>query len=405
MKFRLIYLIGCLFLAGLCSAQSLPDLEIDVVYLASDYLEGRETGKEGEKKAASYIAKRFGEIGIQPVGGDQSWYQYFDFTFNPNPHAMGGEARKGKNVVGLLDNGAEYTIIIGAHYDHLGYGAFGSRHLGDPEIHNGADDNASGTAALIYLAEALKQSEFNSYNYLFLAFSGEELGLYGSKYYVNHPLLPLDKVSCMLNMDMIGRLNEEKTLVVNGTGTSPVWKEIIPKLEVDGIHPKMNDSGIGASDHTSFYLKDIPALHFFTGGHNDYHKPVDDASLVNFEGLKSVSDYILALIEQLQSKGKLAFTKTKQEGNQRTAAAFKVTLGVMPDYVFNGKGMRIDGVIDDRPASKAGLENGDIIIQMGDMEIKDIYDYMEGLSTFEKGQRTFITIKRGEDVMKKEVIF
>lgn len=405
MKLRISYILFCLLFVGSMAAQSLQDLEIDVVYLASDYLQGRETGKDGEKKAAAYIAKRLGEVGIKPMGDDQSWYQYFDFTFNPNPHAQGGEARKGKNVVGLLDNGADYTIVIGAHYDHLGHGAFGSRYLGDPKIHNGADDNASGTAGLIYLAEALKHSDIKSFNFLFLAFSGEELGLYGSKYFVNHPLMPLEKISCMINMDMVGRLNKEKTLVINGTGTSPVWKKIIPEIKVDDIQVKMNDSGIGASDHTSFYLKDIPALHFFTGNHQDYHKPQDDASRVNFEGLKSVTDYIMVMLEKLDKKGKLEFTKTKEDENKRTVSAFKVTLGVMPDYVYNGKGMRVDGVIDGRPASSAGLEDGDVIIQMGDMEIKDIYDYMDGLSKFEKGQRTFITIKRGDDVLKKEVVF
>ena len=380
------------------------DLRVDVVYLASDYLEGRETGKQGEKLAAEYIADRFEEIGLSPKGTEGSWYHAFDFKFNPNPHAADGEARTGMNVVGYIDNGAATTVVIGAHYDHIGMGEFGSRHTGEPGIHNGADDNASGVAGMIRLADHLKNSELKSNNYLFIGFSGEEMGLFGSKKYVQNPTIELSTVNYMLNMDMIGRLNEEKVLAVNGAGTSPAWKPILEKLDVDGIKVKASDSGIGPSDHTSFYLEDIPVLHFFTGQHMDYHKPIDDSHLINFEGLKSVTDLMIALIEELDGQDKLEFTETKAS-EERKAAAFKVTLGVMPDYVYDGKGMRIDGVIDGRPGKKAGLEKGDIIIGMGDMEVEDIYDYMEGLSKFKVGETTKVKVKRGEETIEKEVTF
>ncbi len=383
----------------------MQSLRVDVVYLASDLMEGRETGKPGESLAAQYIATRFAEAGLKPKGTDGTWFHPFDFQFKANPHdAAAGEPRTGKNVVGYLDKGAKTTVVIGAHYDHLGMGIEGSSlHVGEAAIHNGADDNASGVAALFYLAEHLKKSKARHNNYLFIAFSGEELGLYGSKKFTEKPTIDLSSVNYMLNMDMVGRLNEEKVLAINGAGTSPVWKEALAKIAVDGIKVKTTDSGIGPSDHTSFYLKDLPVLHFFTGQHTDYHKPGDDSQLVNYEGMLSVSQFIAQLVENLDGAGKLAFTKTKDE--QQQGASFKVTLGVMPDYVFDGEGMRIDAVMDDRPAQKAGLEKGDVVIQIGEVKVTNIYDYMEGLAKFKKGDKAMVKVKRKDEVVEKEVVF
>ncbi len=401
--FSLFLLLAVLRLTAQNPENELLGLQVDVVYLASDLLQGRETGTPGERLAAEYIAHRMAELGLQPKG-TQGWFQPFDFTYKANPHAEEGEPRTGRNVIGYLDNGAATTVVIGAHYDHLGLGGMGSLHAGKPAIHNGADDNASGVAALLYLAEKLRSSPARNNNYLFIAFSGEELGLYGSKYFVQHPTIDLSTLNYMLNMDMVGRLNDEKVLAVNGAGTSPLWKELLPQIEVGGIRTKLSDSGIGPSDHTSFYLENIPVLHFFTGQHGDYHKPADDSELVNYEGLHAVAEFILRLIEKLDERGKLPFTKTKDQ-QERRAASFKVTLGVMPDYVYDGEGMRIDGVIEGRPADKAGIQRGDVILQMGEVEVKDIYDYMEGLSKFSKGQKARVKVKRGEEVLELEVVF
>ncbi|NJL76337.1 MAG: M28 family peptidase, partial [Saprospiraceae bacterium] len=188
-----------------------------------------------------------------------------------------------------------------------------------------------------------------------------------------------------------------------GTGTSPLWKETLPKLKVNGIKIQEFESGVGASDHTSFYLENLPVLHFFTGSHEDYHKPSDDSERINFQGILDVTEYIFELIQTLDSKPKLAFTKTKDE--QRQAASFKVTLGVMPDYTYSGQGMRVDAVLDDRPGQAAGIEKGDVIIQLGDLKVKDIYDYMNGLGQFEKGQETTVVVKRGDKEFKKKVVF
>lgn len=384
----------------------LQQAKIDVVYLASDYLEGRETGSAGEKLAAEYIVHRFSQIGLSPKGDNGSWLQGFDFDFKANPHAASGEARTGHNVVAFLDNGAANTIVIGAHYDHLGMGDFSSLHAGESSIHNGADDNASGIAAMLRLATELKSGKAAGNNYLFIAFSGEELGLYGSKYFVNNPTINLGTVNFMLNMDMVGRLNDEKVLAVYGVGTSPAFRPVLDNIRIGGIKITTSDSGIGPSDHTSFYLKDLPVLHFFTGQHREYHKPADDAGLINYNGLMDVADYIMALLEQLDDEPKLAFTKTKDESeDDKKVAKFKVTLGVMPDYVHSGTGMRIDAVLDDKPAKNAGIKDGDVVIQIGDLEVKDIYGYMEGLSKYKTGDKTKVKVKRGKEELEFEVEF
>jgi hypothetical protein len=403
---RFLFIIAFSTTISAQDQEALLDIQVDVVYLASDLLMGRETGTPGEEMAAQYIASRFEEVGLIPKGNEGSWFYNFDFDFVPDPHKPDEKvARKGKNVIGYIDNGAATTVVIGGHYDHLGMGGHGSRHTGEPMIHNGADDNASGVAALIYIADFLKKSTINNNNYLFIAFSGEELGLYGSKNYVNAPTIALENVNYMLNMDMVGRLNEEKVLAVNGVGTSPSWNETLEKINVADIKIKTTESGIGPSDHTSFYTNGIPVLHFFSGQHNDYHKPEDDSHLVNFQGIYEISEYIIAVINNLDSAGKLVFTKTKDESQTRTAAKFKVTLGVMPDYVYDGFGMRIDGVLDGQPAQKGGIEDGDIVIKIGDTEVKDIYGYMEGLSKFKAGDTTTVILMRGDEKIQKEVTF
>lgn len=408
---KLFYFLGFFLLVKGIHAQETTDsifqLRVDVVYLASDLLEGREPGTQGEYLAAQYISQRFEEIGLAPKGTDGSWFQPFTFKASSNPHASEEEKseRSGKNVLGYIDNGASHTIVIGAHYDHLGYGEYGSRYVGDPEIHNGADDNASGVAVMLDLAQRLTSAPLTHNNYLFLAFSAEEWGLIGSKHFVNHPLVDLDHISCMINLDMVGRLNEEKVLVVNGVGTSPAWKKALDAISGESLKIKTTDSGIGPSDHTSFYLKDIPVVHFFSGQHTDYHKPIDDAPLLNYEGMAEISSFIYTLMDSLDSPEKLTFTPTKNESQSRTAASFKVTLGVMPDYVSEEEGMRIDAVIEGRPGQKAGLEDGDVVIQIGEYEVGDIYSYMEALSKFEKGDQTMVKVIREGKELEFEVTF
>lgn len=377
-------------------------LESTIGYLASDSLEGRGTGSKGEKLAGDFIIHEFERIGLTPLGDSSDWRQ--GFTYRPHgsltKHGEGDSSRLamslvqemvGNNVIGYLDNGQANTVIIGAHYDHLGYGDENSLHSGEKAIHNGADDNASGVAALLTLAKRLK-GKHTSNNYLIMAFSGEEKGLWGSNYFCDNPTIDLDSVTYMLNMDMVGRLNDESKLAVYGVGTSPTWMEILPSIEVDSITITTTESGVGPSDHTSFYMEDIPVLHFFTGQHEDYHKPSDDIEKINFEGLESVIDYVESVIALCDDKGMLEFVRTNDEKEE--TPDFKVTLGVMPDYMYSDIGMRIDGVNADRPAENAGLQKGDIVIRMGDHEVTDMYTYMEGLGMFAPEEITDVVVLR-----------
>ena len=378
----------------------------DINYLADNKLEGRQTGSKGEQIAADYIADRFKVLKIDAKGTD-SYFQDFSFNKSSNPHEQvtfedtdNENQIFSKNVIGFIDNGAKNTVVIGAHYDHLGYGGQGSLYVGK-EIHNGADDNASGTALMLDLANQLKFDNFNN-NYLFIGFSGEEMGLLGSNYFVKNPTIDLSSINYMINLDMVGRLKEDKSLAIYGVGTSPIFKQTINSNN-DSFKIIENESGVGPSDHTSFYINDIPVLHFFTGQHTDYHKPSDDPDKINYQGVKEISDYIFSLISDLNDNGRIAFRKTKNESEE--VPRFKVSLGVMPDYMFNKGGMRIDAVTEDRPGYKAGLIKGDVVIKLGEDDVEDMMSYMKALSKFESGDTTFVVVKREQDTIKKEVTF
>jgi hypothetical protein len=384
-----------LLVAISCNQVHTPENKIkeDVSFLADDKLEGRQTGTPGELKAAEYIQNRFKDLGLTGKGTN-GFYQ--DFTFKPktSPHdeikftENADGTITGRNVIGFLDNKAENTVVIGAHFDHLGYGGDGSLHRGEKAIHNGADDNASGVAVMLNLISKLKEKNTNN-NYLFMAFSGEEMGLLGSNYFVKNPTIDTKAVSYMINMDMVGRL-KDSALAVYGTGTSPIFKQVL-KSHNDNFKLIQKESGVGPSDHTSFYLGDMPVLHFFTGQHGDYHKPSDDIETLNYEGMELVSNYIFNIITDLNDNGKLAFRKTKSEKEQ---VRFKVGLGVIPDYMYDGKGMRVDGISEDKPAQKAGLKKGDIVIQLGDKKVTDMMSYMKALAVFKKGDNTTVIVSR-----------
>lgn len=382
-------------------------IKADLEYLASDELEGRATGSPGEQLAAEYIIGKFEQMGLSPKGDQAGFLQHFSKTLRANPHAEtpseDDEIISGKNVIAFDDNRAKNTIIIGAHYDHLGYGHEGSLFTGEPSIHNGADDNASGVAALMNLANYLSKLPDQKYNYLFIAFSGEERGLLGSNYFCKNPTIHLDEVNYMINMDMVGRLNKERQLAVYGTGTSPTWDSLFKKIKKPSFKYTFDPSGVGPSDHTSFYFKDIPVLHFFTGQHSDYHKPSDDAELINYDGIQDVISLIIQIVSETNKKDKLSFTKTAEDKGD--SPRFKVTLGVVPDYLFDGKGMRIDGVRENKPAYRAELKAGDIVIKLGEREVADMMSYMKALSVFDPGDTTTVTVKRGDEEITKTITF
>lgn len=311
--------------------------------------------------------------------------------------------RNGTNVVGYIDNGAPATIILGAHFDHLGLGEDGNSRETDHKtsVHNGADDNASGIAALVELARLLKTSKLKNHNYLFIGFSGEELGLYGSKYFTEHPTVDLSSVNYMINMDMVGRLNDStNTVTVGGYGTSPGWglffgsKDKKNRLFTDNLAFRYDSSGTGPSDHTSFYLKNIPVLFYFTGLHSDYHKSTDDADKINYNGQLRLIKHIYSLLQVSDKQNKkLVFTKTR-EAQTTTSSRFTVSMGIMPDYTFSGAGVRVDGVSENKPAQKAGLKTGDVITALGDFKITSLESYMQALGKYKKGDKAGVDYTR-----------
>lgn len=383
----------------------LAQLKSDVSYLSNDSLEGREMGTIGEIIAATYIAKRYAEIGLIKKGSaDTSYFQSFTKKTKLHPHDydFSGPVLSGRNVLGLIDNNSTSTIVVGAHYDHLGWGAEGSLHTGEKMIHNGADDNASGVASLLYLAEELSNHKLN-YNVLFVAFTGEEKGLLGSNYFMNNLSMEASSIDFMVNMDMVGRLDENRRLAVYGVGTSPSFIPAINQIESPVFQFKMDSSGVGPSDHTSFYIKDIPVLHFFTGQHAQYHRPEDDVELINFNGLYDVSHFIEKLILSLNQEDKLAFNKTRDK--EQKGRKFNVTLGIVPDYLFSGIGLKVDGTKEARPAAKAGMLKGDVILKIGDIKIAGMTDYMKALNFFHKGDETSVIILRNGAQMAIKVVF
>ena len=217
------------------------------------------------------------------------------------------------NIIGFIDNKADLTVAITAHYDHLGFGSFGSKYKGQKKVHNGADDNASGTAALLEMANFFQNNKKQEkYNFLFIAFSAEEKGLLGSKYFVKNPTLALDEINYVLNMDMVGRMEEDMPLTIEGLGSSLIWENTLKEIDCDAFPLTLKKREDGPSDHAPFYKAGIPALHFWTGKHDDYHLPSDDADKINFEAESQIISFIETFILQMDEKDPAIFHLRKK---------------------------------------------------------------------------------------------
>lgn len=377
-----------------------------IQFLADEELNGRLAGTAGEAAAANYIADQFLVAGLLPAGDEGTYLQQFVLE-GPMPQAMEIENFISRNVVGFVQGagrGGQY-IIIGAHYDSQGTGGIISMDQNDePAIHPGADDNASGIAGLLELADHFADNPPQK-NMLFIAFSGEELGLLGSRYFVDQMEISPDSVAAMINLDMIGRLTDN-SLTIFGTGTSNRWDEILGSVEVDSLVITRSSSGTGASDHTSFYETEIPVLHYFTGTHENYHRPTDTADKINLQGIRRVTDHIVELVEELDSYDATGIEfRESTDPHTTTFDMDGPTLGVLPDYSYSGDGFRIQGVRTGEPAEQGGMQDGDVIIQMGGTEISDIYDYMEKLSEFEEGEQLNVTVRRDGEEVSLEIQF
>ena len=367
-----------------------------VRYLAADALEGRFSGSAGERCAGEFIAAKFASLGLEPAG-DDGYLQELPLASAARPHAPPGQ---GRNVVGLLRGVdpalSETAVVIGAHYDHLGLGEFGS--TGEAgEIHNGADDNASGVAALLAAARALTGGLRMPRSVLFIAFTGEELGLIGSSWYADHPAFPLDRTVAMINLDMVGRLEDDE-LIVYGMGTAPEWRELIPAANADlGIPMAFEESGFGPSDHTSFYANEIPVLHFFTNVHGDYHRHTDDADKVDAWGLGLVArltENVARLVATRPEPLSVIPGIGERTESPRGSGAW---LGTVPDFTPVDFGVLLAGVTAGSPAEGVGLERGDVLVGLGTHEVADLQAFTDALAAYRPGDEVVLRyLREGE---------
>ena len=315
---------------------------------------------------------------------------------------------KSVNVGGYFDAANEKHkneyLVVGAHFDHLGWGEQNSLYVGKPMIHNGADDDASGTTGLLEIAEkfATVKDKLDR-KLIFIAFSGEELGLLGSSYVANNFPLPIEDDIAMINMDMIGRLNDKNNLILGGTGTSSKWKSILDDKNDYDLNLTFNEEGFGPSDHSSFYGKKVPVLFFFTDLHSDYHKPTDDADKINSAGEEKVLKYVYdvaTVIVNADTRPDYISVARKDTGK---ITGSRVYVGTIPDFASDTDGYKLGGVTDGSPAAKAGLLAGDIIIQFGEKKVSNIYDFTYALGNYVPGNKVNVVIKRGEEELTFEV--
>ena len=381
-----------------------PRLLDDVRFLSDDRLQGRMTGSPGADSAAEYLARRFSQVGLQPAAG--GWFQSFTVGREaPAARQARTGALVGRNVVGILPGRdpvlRNQTVVLGAHYDHLGRGGFGSL---DPDstglVHNGADDNASGAAALIQVAARLAASP-PARTVVFIAFSGEELGLLGSAHYVQQPIYPLAGVMAMVNLDMVGRLRNGR-LIVYGARSAKEFPALLDSLNwYAGFDLKAQGDGYGPSDHSSFYAAKRPVLHIFTDLHEDYHRTTDDWQKVNYDGLKRVADFSLGLVTALANRtSPLSVLELPAPVPSQIAAGsgppgYGAYLGTVPDMTGAPGGVRLVGVRAGSPAEKAGLRGDDIITRIGGAETPDLQAMTDALRSHKPGETVEIVVRRG----------
>lgn len=401
--------LSFLILAGRLQGQHPPEpprLLDDIRFLSDDRLQGRMTGSPGADSAAAYLARRFSQVGLQPAAG--GWFQSFTVGQEaPAARQARTGALVGKNVIGILPGRdpvlRNQTVVLGAHYDHLGHGGFGSL---DPDstgmVHNGADDNASGAAALIQVAARLAASP-PARTVVFIAFSGEELGLLGSAHYVRQPIYPVSGTMAMVNLDMVGRLRNGR-LTVFGSRSAQEFPALLDSLNwYAGFDMKAQGDGYGPSDHSSFYAAKRPVLHIFTDLHEDYHRTTDDWQKVNYDGLKRVADFSLGLVTALANRTKpLTFLDHATTAPTQTAAAagsgqpgYGAYLGTVPDMTGAPGGVRLMGVRTGSPAEKAGLRGDDIITRIGRTETPDLQAMTDALRSHKPGETVEIVVLRG----------
>ena len=377
----------------------------DIKYLSDDRLAGRMTGTPGADSAAAYLARRFAHVGLQPGAG--GWFQAFTVAKTaPVAQQAHVGGLRGNNVIGVLPGRdpvlRNEAIIVGAHYDHLGVGGFGSL---DPDstgrVHNGADDNASGAAMLIQIAARLAVAP-PARTVVFIAFSGEELGLLGSSYYVKQPVYPLSTTRAMINLDMVGRLRQSR-LIVYGSRTAKEFPALLDSLNwYAGFDLKAQGDGYGPSDQSSFYAAGLPVLHLFTDLHEDYHRSTDDWEKINLDGFKRVSDFAAGLVTALANRSRPLTVVTAapplEADTGMTGSGEGAYLGTVPDMIDTPGGVRLVGVRAGSPAERAGLRGDDIITRIGTTEVPNLEAMWVALRSHQPGDVVEIVVRRGNQV-------
>ena len=377
-------------------------IRADVVLLAGEALEGRGTGTPGGDSAAGLIARRFGALALRPLA--PAYRQPFTARSAAAAHAGKPSALPTQNVVALLPGTdpalrGQY-VVVGAHYDHLGRSSEGALDPGNAgAIRNGADDNASGTAAVLELARLFAQRPARR-SIVFVTFSGEELGLLGSQYFVDHSPVPLDSVQAMLNFDMVGRLRDDK-LFVYGVATAAELPAMVDSANrAVGLRVSAIGDGFGPSDHSSFYARDVPVLHFFTDLHDDYHRATDDADKVNAAGTARVVTLAAAALRSLADRP-ARLTLAKPVGPPRAmggGGGSDVYLGSVPDMAATDVvGMRLTSVRPGSPAEAGGLRGGDVIVEFDGKPVKDLYQYSDALYARRPGDKVQLVVLRGAE--------
>lgn len=393
--------------ATLTSGLSLPMSAVR--YLADDGLAGRLAGSDGERCAGDYIARELARIGLRPGGESGTFFQSLPLASAINPHATGGT---GRNVIATLE-GADPAlkhewVVVGAHYDHLGEGGVpGSLAPGRRAIHNGADDNASGVAAMLWVAERLAAGPRPARSVAFVAFTGEESGLLGSAHYAANPSSGTDPIVAMINLDMVGRLGAGP-LIVYGVGTAEEWNALVgPAAERAGVQIATRTEGYGPSDHTSFYVKDVPVLHFFTNTHADYHKPSDDWEKIDDKGLSNVAT-IVADVAEAAANRRPALTLVRGAGEpprqgSGASAGYGAWLGSVPDFTPVDRGVKLSGVTPGSPADTAGILAGDVVVGIGTHDVADLQAMTDALRAYKPGEVVDVRVLRGDQPLALRV--
>ncbi|MDP3773556.1 MAG: M20/M25/M40 family metallo-hydrolase [Gemmatimonadales bacterium] len=383
----------------------------DIRYLASDSLGGRYTGSPGNDSAAAYLARRFRQIGLAPGGDGGTYLQAWTVGNTTGTRQAGVDGRATKNVVGILRGSdprlAGQDIVIGAHFDHLGLGPFGSLAPDSAgQVHNGADDNASGTAAVLEVARVLAATRPRlARTIVFVLFSGEEEGILGSAYYTDHPAMPMDSMLAMLNFDMVGRMRNNRLLAL-GSRTATEWDALLDSVNARAhLDVRASGDGWGPSDHASFFAKHRPVLHFFTDLHEDYHRPSDDWEKINADGIVAVADFAADLTRRLAARPSwLTFVDAPPPAAPVAGTGERPYLGTIPDMTDEPGGVRLSGVRSGSPAEAAGLREGDVLTAIGDLAIANLQDFQNALVAHRPGDRVEVRFKRGDRTQTATVI-